>query len=390
MLEMKRQSLLTYTSCAWFFDDISGLEPVQILKYAARLIDLGEIIGLDLPVNHFLSILDTAVSNRPESGTGKDIFEKEVLPEKITLKKIYAHHAIYKIVTSEYNENCFYVYKIKTRFFRESSFNQMSLSASSKTIYCNITKKPFPFESITLHLSGLDFNVYVKYGDSGDRFTTLVKEAFRLFEEQSLADLIRFLPRYFGDSYFVLNDLFKDDKYKIIDTVDKSSLDKLGSSFLDFFAENKKLFIQLTNANYPLPELYLSVSNYALNYYLNDYLNKLIENGTNTEAEISYQIIQHILLMRQWKLIPEKSVINKKIVPKLLQILEKVLDGKFSPHNFLTVLQEINQLDPEIEWWTLQDKVLAFIVKNGNSALTLQHDFWELCKFLKIRIQDFL
>ncbi len=83
-LELQRMLLLMYTSCGWFFNDISGIETIQILKYAGRAIDLMEQLGLPSVRNHFLDILAEAKSNRPEMGTGADFFERLVEPLKLS------------------------------------------------------------------------------------------------------------------------------------------------------------------------------------------------------------------------------------------------------------------------------------------------------------------
>ena len=83
-LELQRMLLLMYTSCGWFFNDISGIETIQILKYAGRAIDLMEQLGLPSARARFLEILAEAKSNRPEMGTGADIFERFVEPLKIS------------------------------------------------------------------------------------------------------------------------------------------------------------------------------------------------------------------------------------------------------------------------------------------------------------------
>jgi hypothetical protein len=72
--------LLMYTSCGWFFNDISGIETIQILKYAARAIDLMEQLGLPSVRGQFLEMLSEAKSNRPALGTGADIFKLLVEP----------------------------------------------------------------------------------------------------------------------------------------------------------------------------------------------------------------------------------------------------------------------------------------------------------------------
>jgi alpha-amylase/alpha-mannosidase (GH57 family) len=79
-LEMQRQLLLMYTSCGWFFNDISGIEPVQVLKYACRAIEIMDHLELPSPRREFLAILAAAKSNRPEMGNGADIYERLVEP----------------------------------------------------------------------------------------------------------------------------------------------------------------------------------------------------------------------------------------------------------------------------------------------------------------------
>jgi alpha-amylase/alpha-mannosidase (GH57 family) len=79
-LEMQRNTVLMYASCGWFFSDISGIEPIQILKYACRAIELMDQLGLPSPRERFLELLDEAKSNRVELGTGADIYRKLVEP----------------------------------------------------------------------------------------------------------------------------------------------------------------------------------------------------------------------------------------------------------------------------------------------------------------------
>jgi alpha-amylase/alpha-mannosidase (GH57 family) len=77
-LEMQRNTILMYASCGWFFNDIARLEPVQVLKYAARAIDLMGQLGLPFPRTSFLEILSEARSNKPEMGNGADIYRQLV------------------------------------------------------------------------------------------------------------------------------------------------------------------------------------------------------------------------------------------------------------------------------------------------------------------------
>jgi alpha-amylase/alpha-mannosidase (GH57 family) len=74
LLEMQRSALLMFTSCGWFFSDLAGIETIQVLRYAARIIDLMNKLGLDPPRKEFLALLAEAKSNQLEKGNGADLF----------------------------------------------------------------------------------------------------------------------------------------------------------------------------------------------------------------------------------------------------------------------------------------------------------------------------
>jgi hypothetical protein len=74
LLEMQRSALLMFTSCGWFFSDLAGIETIQVIRYAGRVIDLLDQLALDPPRKRFLELLSQAKSNRIEKGTGADLF----------------------------------------------------------------------------------------------------------------------------------------------------------------------------------------------------------------------------------------------------------------------------------------------------------------------------
>jgi alpha-amylase/alpha-mannosidase (GH57 family) len=74
LLEMQRSALLMFTSCGWFFSDLAGIETIQVMRYAARAIDLQNELGLEPPQKRFLEMMAEAKSNKPEKGNGADIF----------------------------------------------------------------------------------------------------------------------------------------------------------------------------------------------------------------------------------------------------------------------------------------------------------------------------
>jgi alpha-amylase/alpha-mannosidase (GH57 family) len=88
LLEAEKFSLFMFTSCGWFFDDISGIEPVQVMKFAARAIELAQPYCRKALEEPLLKTLHHAKSNLPEHGTGADIFERFVKPSKMSLRGV--------------------------------------------------------------------------------------------------------------------------------------------------------------------------------------------------------------------------------------------------------------------------------------------------------------
>ena len=80
LLEMQRNALLMFTSCGWFFYDLSGIETIQVMKYAARVIELSDQLGLPSHRETFLQMLGEAKSNLAEKGTGADIYLRDAEP----------------------------------------------------------------------------------------------------------------------------------------------------------------------------------------------------------------------------------------------------------------------------------------------------------------------
>ena len=80
LLELERQTLLMYTSCGWFFNDLAGIETVQVLRYAGRAVQLAQELFGDGFEERFLARLGAARSNRSEEGDGRRIYERHVRP----------------------------------------------------------------------------------------------------------------------------------------------------------------------------------------------------------------------------------------------------------------------------------------------------------------------
>ncbi len=98
LMESQRMAMFMFTSCGWFFDDISGLEAAQVLKYAARAIDfVGPRVKKDLE-SGLLDMLVTAESNNPSYRHGGEVYESLVKPARIDPARLAAHYGLTSLV----------------------------------------------------------------------------------------------------------------------------------------------------------------------------------------------------------------------------------------------------------------------------------------------------
>ena len=94
LLELERNVMLMFTSCGWFFDEISGIEAVQVMKYAGRAIQLAkEMDGKDLEPG-YIKRIEKAPSNHAAFGNGAKVYERFVKPAPLDPQRIGVHYAV--------------------------------------------------------------------------------------------------------------------------------------------------------------------------------------------------------------------------------------------------------------------------------------------------------
>jgi hypothetical protein len=100
LLELERQALRLFTSCGWFFDDLAGIEPLQVLLYAARAL---ELIGpaREKIEEGFLERLESAHSNENPSRSGREIFLAEAKPSLPAHLRVAAGAALLEALAEE-------------------------------------------------------------------------------------------------------------------------------------------------------------------------------------------------------------------------------------------------------------------------------------------------
>ncbi len=252
LLEMQRFGLLMFTSCGWFFDEISGLETTQILKYACRAIQFAKDFGSDLEET-FVGYLKKAPSNKKEFGDGAKIWEQKVLPFKVDLSRVLAHYAIGSIYQKN-SKDRIYCYQLsneeKLILPQNGSHLVLGRIKVSSTITLEEQEKMF----VVLHFGGVDFQCHLKPYQTLEEYEIIKKDIVNLYKSASLGDVYDRIKEVFDPRRFYLKDLFSEDRQRLINLLLEDRMEKHILLLEDWIKEDTGTLIKMIDIGVPLPD----------------------------------------------------------------------------------------------------------------------------------------
>jgi alpha-amylase/alpha-mannosidase (GH57 family) len=219
LLEMQRHAMLMFTSCGWFFDEISGIETVQVIQYAARALQLATELGAENFEPGFLEILAQAKSNLPEHQDGRAIYEKFVKPSVMTLEKVAAHYAISSLFEAYPQEAKIYSYHVKQEDRQLFTTGSIRLAVGRIKVNFALTGDTAAVTYMVLHMGEHNLNCGVRLSDDLEGYQALVSESKAAFDRTDFAEIIRTMDRYFGPVHYTLKNLFRDEQSKALNQI---------------------------------------------------------------------------------------------------------------------------------------------------------------------------
>ena len=287
LLEIQRQAMLMYTSCGWFFSEISGIETVQIMKYAARAMQVAaRFTNKDLE-SKFLEILSEAKSNIPENGTGKDIFEKYVRPSVITLKQIASLWAITSLYQDIDDEENVYCYIVKREDYQKVQKGNSTLLLGHIEIQSRITLQKSNLMFALMQYAGGDFHCAIKEFSDADSYAKLKQNLTSTFLLNPLTEIIRSLDESFGKEYFTLKDIFIEERRRILEILIQNKMRKYAQIYQEMYDEGKGSIYQMQNLGLAVPEEFKIAAHYSLSKKFNDLV---VSSGGFVEPSVIQEI----------------------------------------------------------------------------------------------------
>ena len=265
LLELQRYAMLMYTSCGWFFDELSGLESVQVIQYAGRVLQLSEEIFSEDLEPQFLRRLANAKSNIPEHKDGAQIYEKAVKPGILDPRKVGVHYAVSSLFTDYPEEADIYCYHVKKEEHKKVAAGKIELVTGRAQVESGITGDAARLFFSILYMGDHAFNGGVREFSDDKAYQTMAEEIREAFEKGAFADVVRLMDKHFGTHHYSLKDLFRDEQRKILNLIIQETMDEFETSYRQMYDTHRLLMGFLSETALPIPKPFFTAAEFTLN-----------------------------------------------------------------------------------------------------------------------------
>ena len=288
LLEMQRQALLMYTSCGWFFDDLSGIETVQIIQYAGRAVQLAqELFGNGLETE-FADRLALAKSNVAEFADGREIYERRVRPAKVDWPRLGAHYAISSLLDEYPQTASTYCYTVERQDYEIHQAGKTKLAVGRMKLTSRVTRESAKLSFGVLHLGDHNISGAVREFVDDETYQALKREIVQPFTAGDFSTVLRIMDRRFGESIYSVKSLFRDEQRRLIERILASELQDTEALYRQIYENHTAMMRFLTDLLIPLPKAFRA----AAEVILNSRLRNALQNGEMKNNQIR-ELLHH-------------------------------------------------------------------------------------------------
>jgi alpha-amylase/alpha-mannosidase (GH57 family) len=254
LLEMQRHSLLMYTSCGWFFDELSRPEGVQILRYAARAIELaGDVAGVQLETE-FIEKLVAAPSNVDTFKNGADVYRQLVVSSRISIGQVAAHYAISSLFTSYAREQRVYCYVVHQLDYQTQRIGSLKLAVGQIQLTSEMTRERSHLVFAVLHLGGWDFHCCIQPFAGRSDYAQTKEKLFHELGQASAAPMILAMIHTLGNQSYSLHDLFAEERHRIMRLLSRETLTRLDQLYTQVYRDNYGVLMAFHRDHLDVPQ----------------------------------------------------------------------------------------------------------------------------------------
>jgi alpha-amylase/alpha-mannosidase (GH57 family) len=308
LLEMQRHAMLMFTSCGWFFDELSGIETVQVIMYAGRALQLArEVLGEDFEPG-FMERLALAPSNVPEYQNGAHIYISLVKGAVLDLHKVAAHFAISALFDHHDQHHSIYCYEVTLNDAQRFHSGKLRLAVGQAQICSRITQECGSFSFGVLHFGDHNINAGVRDFQAEETYREMVAEVGQAFNHSDLAESLRLLDKHFHGAEYSLKSLFRDEQRRIVGQILDATLSEAEANYRQVYERDSALLRFLTELNMPRPKVLQMTAEFVLNSRLRHAfesedlnlgsISELMDEAAREQVSLDTTLLSYVLKSR--------------------------------------------------------------------------------------------
>ena len=265
LLEMQRHALLMYTSCAWFFDELSGIETVQVLGYAGRAIQLAAELARINVETPFLARLTEARSNLVEQGDGARIYDMHVVPTAVDLPRLVAHYAVSSLFSDYSDRARVHAYLVDQVDANYKSLGRSKLAVGKVRVVSEVTREQQVLSFGILHLGDHNLSGGVREFQGDEEYVQMCQEVLGAFSRADMPEALRLLDKHFLELTYSLRSLFRDEQRRVLDVIVGTAMSDAEGLSSRLYEAHSPLLRYLATLDFPLPPALERLADFVLN-----------------------------------------------------------------------------------------------------------------------------
>jgi len=265
LMELARHAMLMFTSCGWFFDDLSGIETVQCMQYAARVAELIHAVRGVSVETELVERLSVARSNIADEGDGRRVWSQRVRPARIDAAKVCAHVAVHALVEPA-AERAVTVEGFQVEFLDRTDrrSGRARMVAATVRIKSVLTEAATSLCFAGLHLGEQHITGGVRPPPDAEEWTSTLKELRDSLETGDVFAAQRAIDRHFPGAHLSLGALLPGSRERVLTAVLHDAISEVDEQVIDAYEQHAPLMRWLVAHELPVPEVLHTVAKVAL------------------------------------------------------------------------------------------------------------------------------
>ena len=393
LMELERNAMLMYTSCGWFFDDISGIETVQVVTYAARVLELAASLfpkTRGVLEQGLLERLALAKSNDPQWRDGRSIYDETIRPMAIDLEQVAAHYAISCVYPQHAGDRSpaerdrLFCYTIEHLGETQLPYGLGQLRLGRVRICSVLTEGCEEVAYGVLHFGDQNVSAAVKRLEAVELpvLARLAKDIEEAVDASDLPEVVRLMDDYFGESRYSLTSLFADEQRRIVQSILDPTMHTLETTLTELYASHASLLHFLSRSGLLRPAALRVAGQFAIHAQLKHAL----------EAEsIDVAAVKRLLAQAQEDAVvvdqPTLGYLADERMHRAMERLQTSPGDAEAVRHALALATALRALPFSLDLWQAQNIWYGLWPRAAQEAPAMQQDFLALGTALSIRVE---